>query len=334
MDHIANRDKVISSLKAELMGPEPIGEERTFVKGRFEGEACLFALNDDGGQSPLFDEPCTYRWSDDKMLPAEEVLRGVRPDQRYGVAVLYPPKDDSEPESPEEDTLDSIEEEPISAAEEQGIKNFDLLNPSEDTDANEADYFAAISGSQIFQPSSIGVSFFVDVNRIDKFEIELTGGRYECKEVLVCRPGKGEDEDDLKIRRWYFRKPVRIHATLDKRDLRDYSIVPLTHVEELSINKEDLDIVVQCRVEPYGEAVGSGSQGKVLTIIAQNSSVSKDRLGKALFQTEFKVRAVGVGSESRAVIGPYPSSYPVQSTEDQSFELLYRDFRTYAVGHG
>ena len=72
VDHIADRDLILNSLKEELVGPAPAGEELDCTQPvRF----------DDMDQS--------YRCYRQKGS-GEEILQRDSPTKRYGIGVLYP----------------------------------------------------------------------------------------------------------------------------------------------------------------------------------------------------------------------------------------------------
>src|SRR6266478_4950157 len=83
-DHFGNRDKVIQSLREELVGPAAHGEDLD----------CSIPV--------LFESPADLYKPYVQKDTGEEIISGERPRKRYGIGVLYPLERKERLDEPEE----------------------------------------------------------------------------------------------------------------------------------------------------------------------------------------------------------------------------------------
>ncbi|HEX8145016.1 MAG TPA: helicase-related protein [Pyrinomonadaceae bacterium] len=324
VDHIANRRRVITSLRKELVGPDPQGNEL-----ECSGDVTFAATADSYGP---------WRQKD----TGEEILQRDPPVKRYGVGVLYPfqmPDVPAEEEtiaapavvagsngsSPTSEIAETPEEgryaadgPPVPDVEEI-IERAGRRGGDRERDTEEFD----LSTANAYKPSSMAVSFLVELPQKAELVVEASGGRYYSKTVQI----EGRE------RTWWLRSPVAIEARLDADAIRAASntvVVPRPG----SINSsgtEGLDIRVEVFARPYGE----GLHLLTVCLINRNKNTSSANT-TALFQAHFKVTIIAEGE--RSCILPYPDQRVERTAaadaEEKSLALLYRKSETYATGHG
>lgn len=293
-DHIGGRAAVLDALRRELVGPSPSGTSLNTA---------------DDVHFPDFDS-AAGPWRDEES--DEEILQRDPPGRRYGVGVLYPPRIAVDPgdllassggEAPAEDSL--AEQVP------------ELVTRRGTGASDDADF--DLSAANDYRPSTIGLSFLAVVGDRSDLSIVVRGGQYRPFRVTIGdRP-----------QRWWTRRPVEaeVHLTGSQLLARD---VP--HILRETVSPEDahgLSLEVVAFVRPWGK-----DQRLITVTLVNRSVVNQDALdASCLFQTEVTVRLhddYGVGE-----IMPYPDRRgETADPEVASFDLLYRDARTFAVGHG
>lgn len=323
VDHIANRGRIMSSLREELVGPAPQGKELDC-----SGDVIFASTPDSYGP-----------WR--QKSSGEEILQRDPPVKRYGVGVLYPFKmpdapvtDDTtpgadsitggggntptdEPEAPPEDDRYTVElpvpdvEEILDRAEKGG--------GARERDTEEFD----LSTANAYKPSSMAVSFLLELPEKSELLVEATGGRYHSKTVLI----------DDKERKWWLRSPVKIEARIDAAAIRAASnsmVVPSPGSINTS-GTEGLDIRVEVFARPYED----GKYLLTVCLINRNKNTSAPS-AVALFQAHFRVTIMA--HDGGYYILPYPDPRVERTDDDdpeeKSLALLYRKSETYATGHG
>lgn len=308
-NHIANRDAILRSLREELVGPCPIGEEID----------CSTAIQLDAADAAY--RP--YR----QLGTGEEILQRDAPTKRYGVGVLYPmeapialeeletqppaPDEEVDPESPESApeplTPSAIRDcEAIAARAEYRLPEAD----SDDFD---------LSSANAYKPGSMAVSLLVRLPEGAELVVTATGGRYAIKPVMLV----GRE------REWWLRSPVRLCSRFRREDFPASYAGYATVREPVRENVDNLDVRIEVFARPYQ----SKPDEFLITVCLINRQQADGRLDvQSLFQCRIDV-AIESGSAAGATILPYPTAEPLDS-EERSQELLYRDKLTFAVGHG
>ena len=312
-DHIANRDIVLQKLREELVGPCPTGEEIN----------CSQSINLDNAEAAY--RP--YR----QLGSGEEILQRDAPTKRYGIGVLYPmdalvapeeldaqlPPLDEEDTPPSENvkeplTSDALRDcETIASRLERDLKK----TVSNDLD-DELDDDLDISSANAYKPSSMAISLLVYLPEGAGLEVKAEGGRYKAIQVMLT----GRE------REWWLRSHVKLENSFHRQDF-PASDAYVTARDQVRENVEGLDVQIKVFSRPYQ----SRPDTFLITVCLINRLQATGRLdSQSLFQSRFEVR---LKPGSAGAILPYPSSEP-QDDEERSQELLYRDKRTFAVGHG
>jgi len=324
--NVANRCKLVADLRRELMGPssESEGLGRDYPCGRY-------------GVGTLF--------------PACYVLgKSVR-----GTAAAEAPP--PEPEAEQDDQQHQLEVETF------GHPSAEMVAHDEDDEdedgTQEGGFDLALANAR--QPASMAVSFLLDAPAGTSLRVTVTGGRYERRrpeeepaaeyKAVAQAPDAGTEVQDEKAipaersgnRRWY-RIPVAPEAVIIGCDRPDGAMGERT-IPSVMLTSGPL------RLEVLVTSRGSGSKDteRLLTVSLVNRS-ELDVEGElvdnyCLFQSGFKVEAVGTDGQPVAAIVPYPEVRTVAGPadteaariaieEEESIALLYRNQQTYAIGHG
>jgi hypothetical protein len=304
MTGLEARQIIENGVRRELFGPIP-------------GEAVEGAPLIISGGSVVFENPEDARNVFVDSESGEEVITIGAPITRFGVGVLHPRGGQKEPSatavSNELDGvvgLSTVEENPGGLPVEiKGRVRHDVAD-SDDFDLTDANSF---------KPSAMAISFECRIPRVEgHLLLEVSGARYEKFKVSV--PGKRPFD-------WWVRRPFRAVGKLGGVDLlnKTNQLIPVV----LDFGSESESIHLSAKVFSRHSMAAGGEQSRLVTVSVVNESTGSGSEA-AIFQVGFKVTGVG-GSR----IIPYPEiDLPDQDEEEQSLELLYRNARTYAIGHG
>jgi hypothetical protein len=309
VDHIADRLVILDSLRRELVGPDPRGEELD----------CS--------------QPVSFATADKSYGPwrqresGEEILQRDPPVKRYGIGVLYPAQTLDQDDSGLDAILtqattvssESVDLPPDDPLTPEGRKDLDDIQqrggaPPSETETEELD----LSSANSYRPSSVAVSFLASVTEDTYLIVEASGGRYQRFPVTI----EGKD------RAWWLRSPVSLHARFNGKDLlsNDKKVIRPTEVEAL--NLKGLDIKVEVYARP-----SAVSKGRLFTVCIVNRSSASSVDEHSLFQVHFSTRFEP--SDQQSEILPYPSVLlDKPDEEEESLALLYREVETFAIGHG
>lgn len=310
-NHIGNREKVLSDLHDELVGPRPAGPKI-----------------DCSGQV-AFDEWYEAYDPHRQARNGEEILTRDRPSNRYGVGVLNPVEEALKADgAPEENGKTSLEGEQAGRDDDTAdgddgpeVKSY---GGGSESDSNDFD----LTMTNASQASSMAVSFLAKVLPETSMEVYVTGGRYVKKEVQ-----SGDRTVD-----WWLRQPVSLTFRPDPKQLRVEEAKTVTFDAEESQNADDLNLSLEIRARPHGD------QTYLLTVsLVNRTSVERSRERATLFQSGFET-SVASGDGTGRIL-PYPEGRAISSGDDgsrpahiqeeeESLDLLYRKAQTFAVGHG
>lgn len=251
----------------------------------------------------------------------QEILTTGTPLSRYGIGVLHPggtPDGIRSQVDALSDSVDIVEVLGLSHADEDpGFPPIEVSGELRSDVADSDDFDLADANK--FKPSAMAITFLCRVREGSSLTINVTGAHYE--KIRAHIPGRAKPAD------WWLRRPFTLVGTVNEDDLIGQSkrrfcvdtvwegprrsVAPTTQVFSRpvpGIEEPDLCLVTVAVIN------GSGGRGP----------------DSALFQIAFRV-SVADGT----VIEPYPE---VEGSgvheEEQSIDLLYRNKRTYAIGHG
>lgn len=253
----------------------------------------------------------------------EEILTGP-PRLRYGAGILFPQEANISKievtDETEEDILNEVgPPEKLPEPDMKMAQGF-LKGAEDDAEANDD----TLNLANAFLPSAMGFSCFVDIPS-KGFLVRISAGRYKLHDVTIT----GKEEKPVALR-GYLREslvseiniPVSKLPTLKSRS-KDF---------EVTKNDEPIGLVINIRNRTLEGKIGESDQLYTFTLInTLRSSGSHIDNDNCFFQTEFSVRA----KDNTPCFLPYPMKQNVSKhDDDKSARLLYRNHRTFAIGHG
>ena len=304
MSGLEARATIEKGVRRELFGPSP-GEVT-------EGEPLTIS-----GGNVNFENPEDAKKVFIDAETGEEVITVGVPITRYGIGVLHPretARADSDQtvvdDSPGVVGLSTNEEEPSDQPVQiKGRVRHDVAD-SDDFDLTDANSL---------KPSAMAISFeYQSLQAAGYLALEISGARYEKITVTIS---------DKRPFEWWVRRPFTALGKLEA------SALPKESNQLIPVNLEfsDGSGLVQLGAQIFSRpSMAEGADNnRLLTVSLVNESIGSGS-EKALFQMGFRVTAA-----AGSAIVPYPEFVlPDQDEEEQSLDLLYRNARTYAIGHG
>ncbi|KAB7742939.1 helicase [Nostocoides sp. F2B08] len=307
MSGLEARAIVEAELRRELFGP--LGSEEPSGKPVDCSSGTLTFATAEESRGRFHDGPTM-----------QEILTIGTPLTRYGIGVLYSgaasggtaigesgdgdvdltgipgvARNEEDPDGPPVEIRGSLRH------DEADSDDFDL------TDANS------------FKPSAMAISFQCRVSDVGSLAVTVTGAHYE--RISVHIPGVSKAVD------WWRRRPFTLTGSVPGTVLRDETY--RLKIVETTAEGDPPGISPTTRV--FSRPVpGVDDPGLRLVTVAVVNQVMGTGPSSALFQMGFTVATAG-----GLVIEPYPEvELPDRDDEEQSIDLLYRNKRTYAIGHG
>ncbi len=293
---IEARAKSLAVLQRELVGPDPQGEPFDLASGSVDEETAWMPRRQAGS--------------------GEEILTRDSPDRRYGIGVIYS-KGGRAPAQQEVATGDGPPEGVASASEPDvasGQFQAQAAAAHEDLGEEAPSQDLDLSGANEFRPTTMAVTFHAELPPGATLRLALTAGRYKQHDVAV---GK-------QTRSWWFRSPCSLDAEWDGAELLSRSGRPSG-----TATLEGLDGL---SIEAFAVSRPRGDGTSLITAGVMNATPGSTP-NHFLFQAALEI-TVSIASGTRLIL-PYPqAAHAVGDAEEESIELLYRSFPTFAVGHG
>lgn len=260
----------------------------------------------------------------------EEIVTQGKPLRRYGVGVLYPQamtvpptREAKEKQDEELDGVTSIATEPDELTQQAVASGEAEVEPDKPV-RGALDDDLDLSDANGFKPSAMAISFECRLSAADTLEVTVSGAQYS--KITAPIPQK----DTAKAPReeeWWLRRPFRGNASLQGAALLGCS----RRLQQAEITYEGEDPTVRPSLEVFSRpAPGSGDPSlRIVTVALVNRSGGVGD-ANAIFQAGFTVTAQGQAS----LVAYHEAERKGLNPEEQSLDLLYRNQRTYAVGHG
>ena len=316
-DHIAGRQHMLRSLQEELVGPSPNGPEidlKEVVQGIFP---------------PEFTPDGPYVQKNSK----EEILCIEPPGLRYGIGILYPFGEMQELDGVEDGTADPVIETTLSTlastenTTEQQILTNNIQGSIEEL-RNRKGYGQEVHGREEFdlssantrRPNSMAVSFLAELPTDGLMVVRASGGRYEPIEFTTSTG---------KQRPWWPRVPVKLEVRFEMSQLLNQAgqVLKSEFVEAQGLGSLDI------RIEVYSRPSENINQRLITVCLINRTTEGRGNNQRCLFQASFNVAFELNGP--RDCILPYPKvAHRLTNEEEQALDLLYREFETFAIGHG
>ena len=328
-NNLTNRDRLLDALASEIFGPEShLAVEETQKLPRpgkdYEVNSQISFPDWDG-----FNQFSSEQRRDKKT--GQEILVGESPLQRYGTGVLFPASDDDG-----DDSAEAVEaSRPINAAQNKAASDQDQCpdgegendetKPPDDSFKDRSRPEDDVHLSNLKKQRSIGVSFVV-ANQSNSCTAIIRGGYYVSSTVTLGTEGEQGRSQQLWTRHAFEEK---IEFTPDDEVIK-VGVESAPHLAlELTIHRRD-------RTQ-LPDDQGYPDEASLLTVCLVNrGSVASyrdftDTNRRCLFQAELSIQS----SESTTGFLHYPEPAGIQGDDElRSFQLLYRNEKTYATGHG
>jgi len=254
----------------------------------------------------------------------EEILINEPPRLRYGAGILFPqaaPVEETDSTYGSEGAI--LGETAQIIANETPLPTIEgevrYLSQSDDVlDANDD----IVNLANAFLPSVMGFSCFAAVPE-NGFSVSIRAGRYHEEDITVERMGK------LVKKPAYFREPLNTVIDVPRKDLPTVE----NRSRDFKVDKDGkpTGLVLNIRNRTSATQAQTGHQLFTFSLINDLKSTGHIDSENCFFQVEFNVRA----KDGIPCFAPYPTKEYSMGTEDEmSTRLLYRNYRTFAVGHG
>lgn len=330
-----DRAKLVSELRSEIMGPECPRPDSTII----ELSGGMFAAEGRRVTGNLY-------WQPEHGASLQEVVfrRGERPARKYGVGRLSPQEmvlERSEQASLEDRS--GYDSEAPSSQDVSG-EDADKFDESEDEldDVPDEQSVAVgdedfdISSSDVLRPASMAVTLCARIDDAGTLKVRLPRSKKFAWQHA--------EEAPFEVNGRYVKYPLsgltphlttawcRLHATPPECSVL-FTAAELYRGawlrKEVPLGSDcPLTLLVECapRVQDDGSLV--------VTVVLRNVTTASSRYeleSGSLFQSHFEVMVQG------GQILPYPESpmpFDRLDSDEQSLALLYRDSKTWAIGHG
>lgn len=311
---------MITHLRDEVMGP--------FTDLKEHGQELIFDENKKKWILPDQKRRLSYITIDDELHEAcgpEET-----PIQKYGVGILHCAEEGAEvlvDEDPHVEDI-SVEEKYGSSksAEAAAIETErklayieESVETNEDSTVTSAD--ETISGTNLRNPTTMGLSFQVELEKGGELLVTLDAARYVSLPYIT-------DQENAPL--WWRRQPMHIEYKVGAGQLKPGSI----NITKKQLSKEDQQQLgnIDLELSVFARPIKSAPSQLLLTVCFINRTVgatSEIRNARSLFQTGFQVETI------KGQIHPYTeASFTNPSEEEQSLDLLYSNQPIFASGHG
>lgn len=326
---LANREQMLGRLRAEVVGPDPAGKPAPLAEK----------------QEMTWEEFRTAR----RQLNGEEIVWQDPPTKRFGAGILFPQGTDellveaasdsggATPPDPQELRPEGLEpEEFAEATERRGTSSNDEVEEEGITLANS------------FRPSAIGLSFLANLNDEPVgFSIQLVNvGRVGSDRTIegpcgIYRPvalkvggAIGKPGVDRKV---WLRHPVTdVDGNLPAKSVEVAKLLAADQPVRCTIGPESLGLQLVIVSRSWRGA--PTQHHRLLTVsIVNTKKASRETLDEGcLFQSGLRVSGLSgnawIDSYPEYLIGEFQDKDPL--ADENVNRVLYRDSRTFAIGHG
>ncbi|WP_208116006.1 helicase-related protein [Labedaea rhizosphaerae] len=302
------RDIVQAAVRREVFGPP-------------QGEAPMGKPIDCSGPTYSFDkkEDADGQFHDRDTL--EEVLTRSDPIRRYGIGVLFGGASTAGTAIADEEpvVIPGLAENEDNPDADQPPVTVEGRLRHDEADSDDFD----LSDANRRRPAAMAISFKVRVPVGGALSVSVAGAYYD--RVRVTIPAVATPRD------WWVRRPFELIGEIPGdtvlRDLNQLKVVP---AKAVALNSK-LPPTRTPAVRVFSRMVPrETSEDLRLVTVAVVNEAPETGAASAFFQLDFMVTAT-----NGVAIEPYPDvDQPDSDDEERSIALLYRNRRTYAIGHG
>ena len=329
--NLANREQMLSRLRAEIVGPDPAGKPVTLT------------------------EKQTLTWEEFRLARmqsnGEEIVWQDPPTKRFGAGILFPVGVTEQDQTNVTDGETNIPLDPGETSEDGG-QTVDLSNgqdeagryssPAEDIEDE------GVTLANAFRPSALGMSFLADLgSETSGIVIELASvgrvgfSRIEERACGVYKPltlniggAIGKQPTPRKV---WLRQPITDAAgELPEVSVSTESLLSAKAPIRRTIGPADLQLELVVVSRSWNGA--PSEKHRLLTVSLVNGKQLQGDLldAQCVFQAGIRIR----GQLSNLWIDAYPENLiadfrdPDPLADENVNRVLYRENRTFAVGHG
>jgi hypothetical protein len=303
------RDIVEGELRRELFGPL-VGKE---VRGK---------PIDCSAGTLHFDSVEASRGQFHDTNTLQEILTGTDPLRRYGVGVLHSGAQIGGSvivtTSEESGDIDLTGVTGIATSEvDPDAQPIEIKGTLRHEQADSDDF--DLTDANTFKPSAMAISFQCRVQAGGSIEVLVTGAHYA--RIVVHIPGLRRPVD------WWLRKPFELVGSVSGSVL----INEINQLKIVNTPPKGSPTTIAPTTRVFSRPVpGSDDPELRLVTVAVVNQVPGTGPGNTFFQMGFTVTA-----SAGLAIEPYKEVEQLDvDEEEQSIELLYRNRRTFAIGHG
>ncbi len=248
----------------------------------------------------------------------EEILVNESPRLRYGAGILFPQNSSTN----KTESLDETEQEIIENSDDNLDNDINASDESDKPlrdDSDSADEEITLANN--FLPSAMGITCFCNIPN-DGFEIAIQAARYFVKDYSFTRESGQEIH-----KKAHFRESLDCTIKLSKNDIPHSPGESKSFaVQDSSENETGLFLHIRNRsiAQKDGQLLTFSLINEMLT---EGGSIHNE---SCFFQVTFSVKA-----SKEEIFLPYPEAdIFVEHEDERATRLLYRDKKSYAVGHG
>jgi len=197
---------------------------------------------------------------------------------------------------------------------------------SEDDIAAGDDELDGLKLARVRKPQSMGITFACRVADNVTCAVAVSGGRYR----MFTNVRVSEKERTFE-RKWWVRVPVSVTLTLSAQQLRQNGRYPLTLSPDAIPGLKPLKLSLEIISRPLPHTAASDTRLITATLV-NRTSATREVDKEALFQSRFTIEAADASGAGALV--PIPRGLQNKDPEELGMELLYRNARVFAAGHG
>lgn len=347
-EHLANRKWIASALVREIFGPG----------GRYAGWTDKFyadAVQVEPKAGLIFENWDDYNKRHVVATSGQEIIKDESPTRRYGVGILFPDDDEESKDADKTPADADAAVEGVTGIAETGVAATDILSEGErklgsalsrrqeriaslreeqeDVLPGDESELDGLKLARLRRPRSMGITFMVDCASDENLSINIEGGRYRPIDGIKI---KNKDGKAAREHRWWVRSPVTVLANLNLKDLRSaqplQAVAVPVHVDGLS----DLDLSLEVRSRQVPNELRQRLPDTVrmvtVTLVNRSKVTANSKVDSlSLFQSRFIVEPA---RHEAPLLLPLPRAFHGTDAEEQTVDLLYRNYHKFAAGHG
>lgn len=329
--NLVNRELMLSRLRAEIVGPDPVGAPVTLTdKQALTWEEFRLAKMQSNGEEIVWQDPPIKRFGAGILFPVgvtEQVqTNATEGEEAFSSESVQPLNDDGQPAN----SLNGIEEDRR------------YSSPMDDPEEEE------VTLANAFRPSALGLSFLADLgSEASGITIELACvGRvgFSRTEEYACAVYKpltlhvgGALGKQPTLRKIWLRQPI-VNADGNRPEVIVTSESLISAKNPIRVNIGPPELRLEIVIVSRAWQGAPSAMHRLLTVSLVNGKQAQaDQLdAQCLFQAGIRIR----GRSSKSWIEAYPDNLiaefrdPDPLADENVNRVLYRENRTFAVGHG